>query len=163
TQAVCIPGEGKATDPKITYADTDEIHYSIDGKVEPGESVVIVAELQNPGDHKWDTAAFADGWTVDSEGNATLTVTLDSPTGLRDVTPVAPKVAQAECVALTGDATDPSVTMKDTDDIEYTRSGELVPGGEVTITAALKSDKLAWDDDLPDGWSIDGDGNAKLT
>lgn len=77
------------------------------------------------------------------------------------VTPVVPTVVQAVCDTTTGKLSTPSVTLVDTEGITYTKSGDEVPGGQVTVVATLK-EGFEFGDLSESDWKLQEDGTAQL-
>ena len=159
-QATCIAGTGTLTDPDIIPANDDRIDYDIDGDLMPGTTVIVIASLQDPVEYEWDVNNLPDGWTLNADGDVARDVVLDTPPCALAVSPVNPEVMQSQCVA--GDATDPQVTpAADGDGITYVVDGTLKPGASVQVVAALESTvDYEWNDALPDGWTLQTDGDA---
>jgi len=159
--------EGDITVPPVVVLPTTEgISYSKEGVEEFGGTVVVTATLQ-------DGYVFGDapGW-VPVEANAgirafaqvagptALQLTLQLPDFTCSDIPVAPTVTDAFCVD--GSVAAPTVTLATTPNITYTMSGDVVPGGTVTVTATLDPTRVWGSTDVP-GWTFVDDLTATYT
>lgn len=148
TQAVC--SAGVQSDPDVTPpADTGAITYRIDGDVEAGETVDVVATLTGP-QYRWATS-LPTGWVAQSATVARFAVTLDDPTCVTAVTPTSPTVTQAICAA--GDSGQPRVApAAATTAIRYAVDGQVRPGATVDVVATLTGPEYVWSTPLPAEW-----------
>ena len=144
TNAVCTGGE--LTTPSVTPATTAGIDYTIEGEVVNGGTVKITATVRDG--YGWPNRLPA-GWTKVDNATATYTVRLLDVRCLPAI-PVAPHVEQVVCTG--GELTDPKVTILPwTFGVSYTKDGDVVNGGTVTITATVWNG-FGWPDTLPAGW-----------
>ncbi|MBK0420520.1 hypothetical protein JD292_00265 [Leucobacter sp. CSA2] len=140
TQAVCT-APGQSTLPTVTPAKTEGIDYAVTGDVVAGGTVTVTATPQANY-----TLEDADGWTKNSDGTATQTITLDKVDCTENAVPVVPEVTQAECAA-PGQSTTPTVKVPSTPGIDYEIDGtpaaggttvEVKTGSTITVTATAK-------------------------
>lgn len=129
TQTSCTDGMSVA--PTVTLAESEGIEYTLVGAVAAGETVIVTAVPESGY-----SLVESDGWQMNADGTATYTVDLEAATCPAEVTPVAPEVVQAACVK--GQATDPKLTLPDTQGITYTVAGDVVAGSVVEVFAAAK-------------------------
>lgn len=162
TDAVCNAETGELSAPTLSVPAVEGISYEWnETDVVNGGTVVITATADD--DH---ALKAGNGWEVSEDGtSATITVTfenIDCATPLTKVTPVNPDVIQAECDADTGINSEPSVTVKNTDDITYTINGEVKAGNTVTVTATA-TDGNELDLTGLTAWTSNDDGTATYT
>lgn len=145
------------TDASAAPVPTDGIVYTTSGEQQAGGTTVVTATL-DAGYRFPDTMPA--GWTDNGDGTATYSTTFGDPACPGDVTLVVPAVVDPSCVG--GTPTNPSITPVPADGITYTEVGDEVPGGTVTITATL-IERWQFADELPAGWTDNGDGTATFT
>lgn len=154
SQASCTDGSLKA--PSLSLpSDTSEVHYTKSGAVVAGGTTTVTASAQSP-------KKFPDsvsGWNVSSD-NKTATMVIKWTTVDCSIAPTSPTVTQAQCQA--GKLTGPSVTLPaDTSKIKYTKSGSVVAGGTVTVTAKAQGN---YEFQATSGWQLSSnDTVAKMT
>ncbi len=153
TQAVRTDA-GAVTPPSVTPATTEGITYTVDGEVEQGSTVTVMA-TPNAGR----VLGPATGWTMRDDGSATFVVHLDAVEDEVNVTPEDPAVTQAVRTDA-GAVTPPSVTPTTTVGIAYTVDGNVVSGGTVTVTATPDTGHVLGP---ATGWTMQEDGSATFT
>lgn len=135
--------------------DTESVSYRKPGAVVPGGTVTVTATTA-----EGYQLADLEGWDVSADREtATKTIELDDidcPEPLQEVIPTDPGVMQASCDD--GDVVNPSVILpEDTIAVTYSKSGDEVPGGVVTITATIQE---GYTFDEAAGWTISDDGTT---
>ncbi|MBC9943180.1 hypothetical protein ICL81_01375 [Leucobacter sp. cx-328] len=157
-QAVCTVPGGDVTDPSVTLADTAGITYTLDGTVAVGETVVVIAALDDDYANKGYMLAATDGWALSDDNKiATYTVELkDVPCDVTppvEVAPVAPAVTDAVC-EVPGDLTDPTITVAETEGVNYDVEGDIKAGSTLTVTATAEQGYMLA---ATDGWALSDD------
>ncbi|MGC4108739.1 MAG: hypothetical protein QM753_20645 [Thermomicrobiales bacterium] len=142
TQGVCTGGA--VVPPSVVPATTAGITYTVNGTVAPGETVTVIATLNNGS--TWGT--LPTGWTENDNGTASFSVTLDE-VNCTPVIPVAPATTDGSCLG--GEWTAPTVTPATTTGIVYTGGTVDLVTGAYTVTATLL-DGNSWGT-LPTGWT----------
>jgi hypothetical protein len=160
-QATCTDGE--VTEPTITPTETDGVSYVLDpeGPYDGTESTTVTVTATLADGYAW-ADPLPDGWTQVDLVTATFTVELVGTT-CDEVTPVAPAVDEAECVD--GALTEPTLTLPETDGINYTTDADppYAPGQTVVVTATLDPAGVGWPDELPPGWTETSSSTATYT
>ncbi|HLS01674.1 MAG TPA: hypothetical protein VK054_06790, partial [Beutenbergiaceae bacterium] len=118
------PAPGEPTDPQVTLAQTEGITYAIEGDIEAGATITVVATPE-------DGYVLEDssGWTLASDGTATFEVTLDDVDcdPLTVVIPETPTLTPADACGV-----EATVTLPDQEGVDYTQTRD---GDVVTVTA----------------------------
>jgi hypothetical protein len=160
-QAACVDGE--VTEPTITPEDTNGVSYALDpeGPYDGTEDTTVVVTATLADGYEWIDPLPGD-WVYVDPVTATLTVELTGTT-CDEVTPVAPAIDEAECVD--GAVSEPTLTLPDTDGINYTTDADppYAPGQTVLVTATLDPAGVGWPDELPPGWTETSSTTATYT
>ncbi|MBP2411737.1 uncharacterized protein YgiM (DUF1202 family) [Arthrobacter stackebrandtii] len=128
TRAVCMDASSPVP-PTLVLASTKGISYTKEGEVAAVATVVITATPD-----AGYTLGAVDGWTLNEDGSATLTVTFDIPNCIIGATPQAPVVEQQVCTG-PGTSTGPSLAWTTVTGISYSNTGTVAAGNTVTVTA----------------------------
>jgi large repetitive protein len=156
-QATCA--NGAVTAPEITVPETLGVAYVLDPAgpyVGTRDTTVTVTATLADG-FEWDQ--LPPGWTRVDATTATVSVQLVGAS-CDEVTPAAPALIQAVCVA--GVVWPPSLTLPSTDGISYTVDppAPYSSGQTVAVTATLAPAGVGWPATLPAGWTATSDTTA---
>lgn len=147
---------GNVVPPQVILPDdTEFVRYSKSGDEVPSGTVTVTATAGEGNE-----LADVEGWDVSEDRKtATMTIRLDNidcPVPPQEVVPTEPGIIQASCAD--GDVVAPRVILHDdTLAMTYSKSGDEVPGGTVTITATIHD---GYTFGAADGWTISEDGTT---
>src|SRR5699024_7652234 len=151
--------EDEIVNPEIILDETDGVIYEINGKIEAGQTVEIIATPEE-GYELTET----DGWELQEDGSATTTIELedvncsDEPEENEDATPVIPAVNDAYCDE--DEIVNPEIILDETDGVIYEINGEIEAGETVEIIATPEE---GYELTETDGWELQEDGSATTT
>src|SRR5699024_2074049 len=157
-QAYCDE-DGEVVNPDIVLDETDGVIYEINGEIEAGQTVEIIATPEE-GYELTET----EGWELQEDGSATTTIELadvdcsDEPEENEDATPVIPAVNDAYCDE--DEIVNPEIILDETDGVIYEINGEIEAGQTVEIIATPEE---GYELTETDGWELQEDGSATTT
>ncbi|WP_161607966.1 hypothetical protein [Leucobacter chironomi] len=139
TQPVC-EADWSVRDPAVQLpTDTPDIAYTLSGEVTPGARATITATA-----HGNARLSAAPGWVVAADGrSATYDAVLNDASCVRPPVqmPVDALVIEQPVCLADGTVSMPSVTLpSDTTEVTYALTGEVRPGGTVTVIATAEAD-----------------------
>src|SRR5699024_7743162 len=155
--------EDEIVNPEIILDETDGVIYEINGEIEAGQTVEIIATPEE-GYELTET----DGWELQEDGSATTTIELEDVNCSEEpevpeepivVNLENPKYENAYCDE-EGNTTDPVVDLPETEGVNYEIEGDLKPGETITIIATPEADYELTE---TDGWELQEDGSAITT
>jgi hypothetical protein len=161
TGNTCVNGE--YTLPKATFGPTEHVSYS-GARISEGTNGTFVvrasAELETGYNWAQDQSS---GWILyTGKGGGNYYQGVFPKTACEAstvVTPVDPAVTQAVLTG-PGEVTPPSVTLATTEGIAYSMTGDVVPGGAVTVTATPNEGYILGP---ATGWTMHDGGTATFT
>jgi|GEM_PF-290706 len=162
TAGVCAPGATKPSDPTVKVAQTEGITYGQPKITTAGDkaTVTVVATLEAGYTFPANLPA---GWTLNQDGTATYTKTVNVPTcELPKVAVVSPTLTAGTCAPGATKPSDPTVNVSQTPGITYGQPDIKVADGKATVTlvATPDADKRIDSDALPAGWAMNPDGRT---
>src|SRR5699024_43975 len=157
-QAYCDE-DGEVVNPDIVLDETDGVIYEINGEIEAGQTVEIIATPEE-GYELTET----EGWELQEDGSATTTIELadvdcsDEPEENEDATPVIPAVNDAYCDE--DEIGRAACRLGETDGVIYEINGEIEASQTVEIIATPEE---GYELTETDGWELQEDGSATTT
>ena len=162
TAGVCAPGATKPSDPTVKVAQTEGITYGQPKITTAGDKATVTVTATLEAGYTF-PANLPAGWTLNQDGTATYTKTVNVPTcELPKVAVVSPTLSPGTCTPGATKPSDPTVNVPQTPGITYGQPDIKVADGKATVTlvATPDADKQIDADALPAGWAMNPDGRT---
>ena len=163
-EGLCVPGSATPSDPTVKVAQTKGITYGQPKITTAGDKATVTVTATLEAGYKF-PANLPAGWTLNQDGTATFTKTVNvPPCGPGVVSPVDPVVNAGTCAPGATTPSDPTVELAQTKGIKYGDPVIKTADGKVTVTVVATLEAgYTFPANLPAGWTANQDGTATFT